>query len=336
VKSPNPENAEALAKAITLAETEKADLVIGTDPDADRMGVAYRDQSGRIQLLTGNQIGSLLAYYRTKTFKAQGLLNDQNKARGAMLKTVVTTDLQKAIAEKEGLHCVETLTGFKYIGAKLEKYEAALPAEIRKAYRALSEEETRSARLKSSYFCVFGGEESYGYTGADFVRDKDANGAAIMFAEVAAYARSNGMTLDQLLDQIYLEYGYYQEKSGSLTFEGAEGADKIGRLVDSYNVNPPGEIDHSKVVAVKDFFAEEIRDAEGDILPKEKMTVFELADARRIAVRPSGTESKIKFYLFAKNSDISKDSLVEIRASLAAALESLWTWLQEDAKKRVG
>jgi phosphoglucomutase len=336
VNSPNPESAEALAMAITLAETQKADLVIGTDPDADRMGVAYRDQSGRMQLLTGNQIGSLLAYYRTKTFKAQGLLNDQNKARGAILKTVVTTDLQKAIAEKEGLHCVETLTGFKYIGAKLEKYEAALPAEIRNAYRALSEQETRPARLNSSYCCVFGGEESYGYTGADFVRDKDANGAAIMFAEVVAYAKSNGITLNQLLDQIYLEYGYYQEKSGSLTFEGAEGADKIGRLADSYNVNPPDEIDNSKVVAVKDFFAGEVRDAEGDILPKEKMTIFELADARRIAVRPSGTESKIKFYLFAKNSDVSKDSLVEIRANLAAALDSLWRWLQEDAKKRVG
>ena len=336
VKSPNPENAEALAMAIALAETEKADLVIGTDPDSDRMGVAYRDQSGRMQLLTGNQIGSLLAYYRTKTFKGQGVLNDGNKARGVILKTLVTTDLQKTIAQREGLHCVETLTGFKYIGAKLEKYEAALPAEIRKAYRALPEQETRSARLKHSYFYVFGGEESYGYSGADFVRDKDANGAAIMFAEVAAYARSNGMTLDQLLDQIYLEYGYYQEKSGSLAFEGAEGADKIRRLADSYNANPPREIDNSKVVAVKDFAAGEIPDVEGDILPREKMTIFELADARRIAVRPSGTESKIKFYLFAKNSSVSKDSLVETRTSLAAALDSLWAWLQEDAKNRVG
>ena len=336
VKSPNPENAEALAMAIALAETEKADLVIGTDPDSDRMGVAYRDQSGRMQLLTGNQIGSLLAYYRTKTFKGQGVLNDGNKARGVILKTLVTTDLQKTIAQREGLHCVETLTGFKYIGAKLEKYEAALPAEIRKAYRALPEQETRSARLKHSYFYVFGGEESYGYSGADFVRDKDANGAAIMFAEVAAYARSNGMTLDQLLDQIYLEYGYYQEKSGSLAFEGAEGADKIRRLADSYNASPPSEIDNSKVVSVKDFAAGEIPDVEGDILPREKMTIFELADARRIAVRPSGTESKIKFYLFAKNSSVSKDSLVETRASLAAALDSLWAWLQEDAKNRVG
>jgi phosphoglucomutase len=336
VKSPNPENAEALAMAIALAETEQADLVIGTDPDADRMGVACRDRSGRMQLLTGNQIGSLLAYYRTKTFKGQGVLNDRNKARGVILKTLVTTDLQKAIAQKEGLHCVETLTGFKYIGAKLEKYEAALPAEIRNVYRRLPEEQTRSARLKNSYFYVFGGEESYGYSGADFVRDKDASGAAIMFAEVAAYARSNDLTLDQLLDQIYLEYGYYQEKSGSLAFEGAEGADKIRRLADSYNTNPPGEIDNSKVVAVKDFAAGGIPDVEGDILPREKMTIFELADARRIAVRPSGTEPKIKFYLFGRNSGVSKDSLVETRANLAAALDGLWAWLQADAKNRVG
>jgi phosphoglucomutase len=336
VKSPNPENVEALAMAIALAEREKADLVIGTDPDADRLGVACRHQSGRMQLLTGNQIGSLLAYYRAKTLKEQGVLNDQNKARGVILKTLVTTDLQKAIAQKEGLHCVETLTGFKYIGAKLGKYEAALPAEIRKAYRAMSEQATRSARLQSSYFYVFGGEESYGYSGADFVRDKDANGAAIMFAEVAAYAKSIDLTLDQLLDQIYVEYGFYQEKSGFLVFEGAEGAEKIRRLAESYNANPPFEIDNSKVVAVKDFAAGEIPDVEGDILPREKMTMFELADARRIAVRPSGTEPKIKFYLFAQRSGVSKDSLVETRAALAAALDSLWAWLQEDAKKRVG
>jgi phosphoglucomutase len=335
VSSPNPENAGALAKAIALAESERADLVIGTDPDADRMGAAFRDQSGKMQLLNGNEIGSLLAFYRIKTLKEQAVLNDQNKARAAILKTFVTTDLQKAIAQREGLHCVETLTGFKYIGAKLGKYEAALPEEIRKVYRALPEEKTRSARLQNSYFFVFGGEESYGYSGADFVRDKDANGAAIMFAEVAAYAQSKGITLDQFLNQIYLEYGCYREKSGSLTFEGAEGADKMRRLADSYRGSPPTEIDGSKVVMVKDFSAGEIRDVEGDLLPKEKMTIFELADARRIAVRPSGTEPKIKFYLFGKNSDVTSDSLNQVKANLAVALDSLWAWLQEDAKKRV-
>ena len=335
VKSPNPENADALAMGIALAETEQADMVIGTDPDADRMGIAFRDQFGKMQLLNGNQIGSLLALYRTKTLKEQAVLNDENKARAVILKTVVTTDLQKAIAQREGLRCVETLTGFKYFGAKLGKYEAALPEEIRQVYRALPESETRSARLQNSGFYVFGGEESYGYSGADFVRDKDGNGAAIMSAEVAVYAKSRGLTLDQQLDQIYLEYGCYFEKTCWLAFEGAEGAEKIRRLAESYNANPPSEIDRSNVVLVQDFSTGRIRDVEGDLLPKEKLTIFELADARRIAVRPSGTEPKIKFYLFGKNSDVSSDSLSEVKANLAAALDSLWAWLQEDAHERV-
>jgi phosphoglucomutase len=336
VISPNPENADALAMAIALAEVEGADLVIGTDPDADRMGIAFRNRSGKMQLLNGNQIGSLLAFYRTKTLKEQGVLNDHNKEHAVLVKTVVTTDLQKSIAEREGIHCVETLTGFKYIGAKLGKYEAALPEKVRRVYRSLPETETRSVRLQHSRFYVFGGEESYGYSGADFVRDKDGNGSAIMFAEVAAYAKSKRLTLDELLDQIYLDYGCYQEKNCSLAFEGAEGAEKIRRLAESYNDNSPGEIDGSKVVAVEDFSTREVRDAEGDLLPKEKLIIFELADARRVAVRPSGTEPKIKFYLFGKNAEISSDSLIRVKANLAAGLESLWAWLQEDAKKRVG
>ena len=335
VKSPNPENADALAMGIELAEMEQADIVIGTDPDADRMGVAFRDQSGKMRLLDGNQIGSILALYRIKTFKEQGVLNDQNGARGVILKTVVTTDLQKSIADREGLNCVETLTGFKYIGAKLGKYEAALPQQIRQGYRGLSEEETRSARLRDSSFYVFGGEESYGYSAADFVRDKDGNGSAVLFAEAAAYAKSKGMTLDQLLDQIYLEYGCYLEKNGFLAFEGAEGAEKIRRLADSYNASPPSEIEGSKVIGVKDFSTGKIRDVEGDLLPKEKLIIFELADARRVAVRPSGTEPKIKFYLFGKNSSVSSGSLDQVKENLASALENLWAWLQKDARERV-
>jgi phosphoglucomutase len=336
VKSPNPENVDALAMAISLAEKEQADLAIGTDPDADRMGVAFRDRSGKIKLLNGNEIGSLLAFYRIKTLKEQAVLNDQNKARAVILKTVVTTDLQKTIAQREGLRCVETLTGFKYIGAKLEKYEAALPENVRKVYRALPEEETRSARLQNSSYFVFGGEESYGYSGADFVRDKDGNGSTVMFAEVAAYAKSKGMTLDELLNQIYLDYGCYAEKTGFLVLEGAEGANKLGRLADSYRTIPPSEMDGSKVEAALDFSSGQVRDIEGDFLPKEKLTIFELADARRIAVRPSGTEPKMKFYLFAKNSEVTPDSLNEVKANLAAALDRLWAWLQEDAKTRVG
>jgi phosphoglucomutase len=336
VVSPNPENADALSMAIAQAEAEEADLVIGTDPDADRMGVAFRDRTGKMQLLNGNQIGSLLAFYRIKTLKEQGVLTDQNRDRAVVVKTVVTTDLQKSIAEREGINCVETLTGFKYIGAKLGKYELALPEKVRKVYRSLSELETRSARLQDSYFYVFGGEESYGYSGGDFVRDKDGNGSAIMFAEVAAFAKSEGKTLDQLLDGIYLEYGCHLETNRSLSFEGAEGAEKIRRLADSYHADLPSEIDWSKVVMAKDFSTGEVRDSEGDRLPKEKLTIFELADARRVAIRPSGTEPKIKFYLFAKKTEVSADSLSRVKADLAAGLESLWEWLQEDAKKRVG
>src|ERR1700730_10024706 len=144
------------------------------------------------------------------------------------------------------------------------------------------------------------------------------------------------MTLDQPLDEIYLEYGCHLEITRSLSFEGAEGAEKIRRLADSYNANLPSEIDRSKVVRVKDFSTGEVRDSEGDLLPKEKLTVFELADARRVAVRPSGTEPKIKFYLFGKKAEVSADSLNRVKADLAAGLKSLWEWLQEDAKKRVG
>jgi phosphoglucomutase len=336
VKSPNPENADALSMAIALAEKEAGDLAIGTDPDSDRLGAAFRDAAGKMRLLTGNQIGSLLAYYRTKTFKSQGILNESNRARGVIIKTLVTTDLQKMIAEREGLHCVETLTGFKYIGEKLGKYEEALPAEIRRLYRTLPEEETRAARLRHSRFFVFGGEESYGYGGADFVRDKDANGAAVMFAEVAAFAKSLGLTLEELLDQIYREYGCYMEKNGFLSFEGAEGAEKIRRLAESYKAAPPSEIDGSQVVSLKDFTAGGIKDSEGAVLPKERMTMFELADARRIAVRPSGTEPKIKFYLFGRQGGVAADTLSEAKSSLAASLDRLWEWVQEDVKRRVG
>nr|MDQ2869047.1 phospho-sugar mutase [Verrucomicrobiota bacterium] len=236
VKSPNPENAEALRLGIQLAERERADLVIATDPDCDRMGVAARTRGGEMALLTGNQIGSLMAWYRARTLFAQGILNAENAKRGVIIKTFVTTDLQRAIAEKFGLRCVETLTGFKYIGAKLGKYENALADGG--DYRSLSEAETRRRRLAESSFYIFGGEESYGYSGADFVRDKDGNGAALMVCEVASFAKSQGQTLDELLDEIYREFGYFEEKNGALAFEGADGAEKIRRLLASYEEKP--------------------------------------------------------------------------------------------------
>ena len=340
VKSPNPENAEALSLAIKLAEKENADLVVATDPDCDRMGVAVRNASGGMELLTGNQIGSLMAWYRATKLLEQGVLSPENIGRAVIIKTFVTTDLQKAIARKLGIRCVETLTGFKYIGEKLGKYENALPDAIRKVYRALPEEDTRRARLQSSTYYVFGGEESYGYSGADFVRDKDANGATVMFAEVAAYAKSLGLTLDSLLDRIYREFGFYLENNGSMTFEGAEGAAKIKKLVESYAATPPKEADGSGVREMRNFASETIIDVEGDKIPTEKMLMFELEDGRRVAVRPSGTEPKIKYYMFASSEpqsgkSFSNEELQGIKGGVKESLARLWDWLQADARERL-
>src|SRR5213596_3855846 len=339
VKSPNQENAEELTMAIDLAKKEDADLVVATDPDCDRMGAAVRAKNGKMELLTGNQTGSLLAWYRTRTLFERGVLNKENASRAVIIKTFVTTDLQKAIAEHYGLRCVETLTGFKYIGAKLGKYERAIPEEMRENYVNLTEEKTRRLRLDHSSFYVFGGEESYGYSGADFVRDKDGNGAVIMFCEVAAYAKARRQTVDQLLDEIFSTFGYFAEKNGSLVFEGAEGAKKIERLADSYSTKPFSQVLGSTVVEIKNFETNMIEDVEGDLIPKEKMSIFALEDGTRVAIRPSGTEPKIKYYLFAQrrpeNGKFDSAHLSRIKAQVSEKLDRLWDWLQKDAESRL-
>ncbi len=339
VKSPNPEYGEALTMAINLAEKENADMVAATDPDCDRMGAAVRTREGKMKLLTGNQIGSLLAWYRIKTLFDKGVLNKTNAARAVIIKTFVTTDLQNAIADHYGVRCVETLTGFKYIGAKLANYEREIPEQLRRSYSDLAESESRRLRLAYSSFYVFGGEESYGYSGADFVRDKDGNGAVIMFCEVAAYAKSRGQTVDQLLDEIYSQFGYFAEKSSSLVFEGAEGANKIASLMKSYTTNPVREINRLKVANFKNFETDEIRDVEGDLIPKTKMLMLELEDGTRIAVRPSGTEPKIKYYLFARrrpqSEKLTDADLDRIKAEVEKHLEDLWKWLRTGAESRV-
>lgn len=341
VESPNPENAPALAMAIDQAKATGSDIVIGTDPDADRMGVAARNASGELQLLTGNQIGSLIAWYRIDTLFRQGVLTDANKQNATLIKTFVTTELQRAIAERYGIGCIDTLTGFKYIGQKLNKYEAQIPAAERENYRQLSEAQTRDLRLEHSKFFVFGGEESYGYLGSDFLRDKDANGAAVMFGELAAYAKSNGLTLPELLDRVYCEYGYFIEELHSLVLEGAEGAAQIARLAKSYSSHPPTEVDGSAVSGVRDFATQEIIDPEGDRIPTEKMLIVELEGGRSFAVRPSGTEPKIKYYLFgqqrpAEGANFSDRELDRIKTEVAESLTTLWAWLDADIKNRLG
>ena len=335
VKSPNPENAPALQMGVDLAEKEDAAIVMGTDPDCDRMGIFARGGDGKMHLLTGNQIGSLMAYYRLKTMFDLGILNDGNKGNALLIKTFVTTELQRAIADKYGVVCINTLTGFKYIGQKLAKYERALGEEILQNYRELSEPETRELRLAHSKFFVFGGEESYGYLACDFTRDKDANAAAMMFAETVAYAQSRGMTIVDLMDEIYTEFGYYTELNANRTFEGAEGAAKIAALAASYADNPPAECDGAKVTKIRNFGTEDIVDEEGDPIPKEKMLFVDLEDGRTFAVRPSGTEPKIKYYLFGRKDVPGAGSLAAIKASTTEGLESLWTWLSADIDRRL-
>ena len=332
VESPNPENGPALKMGIDLAEQSGAEIVIGTDPDADRMGVAVRDTAGKMVLLTGNQIGSLMAWYRLKTCFELGWLTNANRSRAVLVKTFVTTELQHAIADGFGVGVVDTLTGFKYIAGKLRKYEEAIPADKKGDYRSLTEAQTRALRLEYSRFFVFGGEESYGYLGSDAIRDKDANGATLMFAEVAAYAKSVGKTLTELMDDVYTEYGYYLEIGKSLVMEGADGAAKIQALANSYAENPPTEVDGSAVLRVRDFAKQDLFDQEGDLLPKEKMLFVDLVDGRSFAVRPSGTEPKIKFYLFGKHAPGVDLSVA--KETVKTSLANLWSWIEADAAKR--
>lgn len=340
VVSPNPENAAALKMAMDLADRENADIVIATDPDCDRMGVAVRNAQGQLQLITGNQIGSLMAWYRTKTMFEIGWLNESNRKNAAIVKTYVTTRLQEAVAHAYGVHVVNTLTGFKYIGGKLGKYERALPADLQARYRQMSDEESRAVRLEYSKFFIFGGEESYGYMGVDWMRDKDGNGAVLMFAELAAYAASRGLTVPDLLDEVYLEYGYFHEQSENLTFEGASGAATMKKLMDSFSAHPPRELAGVKVAAMLDFGTMDIYDEEGDLVPKENMFLLTLEDDRRFVIRPSGTEPKIKIYFFGQHpapegQKLKAADLPKIKQETAAGLTELWKFIQTDVAARL-
>ncbi|QQY09533.1 MAG: phospho-sugar mutase [Candidatus Xiphinematobacter sp.] len=341
VASPNPEEPAALNLAIEDANRLGAEVAIGTDPDGDRMGVAARDEAGEMRLLTGNQIGVLLLWYRiTKLFEL-GVLNVNNLTRAACLKSFVTSDLQKAICRRFGVRCVETLTGFKYIGAKLHKYEEQIPADKRAGYTELSEQETRVLRLSESTYYIFGGEESHGYSASDFVRDKDANGSALLFAELVSYARERSITVHEILDEIFRTYGLYLEQTVSMPFEGAEGASKIQDLVSSYAACPPKSIAGSLVTNICNFAKETVTDAEGDIIPKTAMIAFETEDHSRVIVRPSGTEPKIKFYLSATcpsslpSPTEAGDELSARKAELKAHLDAIWEFLSTDAQRRL-
>ncbi len=338
VDSPNPENEPALKMACDLANEISADAVIGTDPDCDRMGVGVRNKAGEMKLLTGNQIGALMAWYRVKTMFELGWLNDTNKSRATILKTFVTTSMAERVAEHFGIKCVNTLTGFKWISNKLREYEEAL--NLGDKYRDMSEAETRAARLAGSTFMAFGFEESYGYMGSDYSRDKDGNGAVVMFAELAAYAASQGLTIAELLDRVHCEIGFFLERNKSKTYEGEEGSKTIAKLADSYASNRPTEVDGVPVTAVRDYRSDVIYDEENKRVPVEKMIEVQLADGRRFNVRPSGTEPKIKYYMFAKQlpapgKQFSAEELAAAQKAADTGLASMWAWIEKDIAVRL-
>lgn len=339
-ESANPENAGAFNLALPLAQELQADGVIATDPDADRLGCGARTPDGQMKLYTGNQLGSAIAEYRVHKLKEIGILTPDNVGNAALIKTFVTTPLQEAIAKANGLKCINTLTGFKWIGEKLRDYEDQL-------LEAIFDEEgigldydgtdlsTRvQLLLEYSTFYVFGGEESYGYLASDRVRDKDANAAVLMFCELLAYLKLNNLTLEEYLDAIYLKYGYYRETLINLFFEGAAGAQKIQNILASYASNPPAEIDGVKVARVTNFAADDIQDADGKPIPREKFFLLELENGYRFAARGSGTEPKIKFYCFAQEDVTSESELDSAKARADERIQSLAKAIEADARER--
>lgn len=276
VKSPNPEEPAALKMAIEKATEIGADLVMATDPDADRVGIAVRDDANEFTLLNGNQTAALLTHYLFTKWKENGLL-DGNQF---MVKTIVTSELLIDMANKYDIETYDVLTGFKFIADIIKQLEG-----------------------KKTF--IGGGEESYGFLVGDFVRDKDAVSACAMIAETAAWAANQGLKLYDLLKQIYLEYDFYYETLISVVKKGKAGAEEIQALMVDYRNNPPMIINNSKVISIKDYQKQIHFDLKNNIehtidLPKSNVLQFFTADGSKISVRPSGTEPKIKYYFGVK------------------------------------
>ena len=300
VESPNPEEPEAFELAIQYGKEVDADILLGTDPDSDRLGVVVKNDQGDYVPLTGNQIGAILLHYILSQKKEQGLLPEN----GIMIKTIVTSELGRAIAEDFGVASLDTLTGFKFIGEKINEYEKS-----------------------GEYQFLFGFEESFGYLIGDFVRDKDAIQATIMVAEAAAYYKAQGKTLLDGLSEIFEKYGYYRESLQSLTLKGLEGEQQIAHIMSTFRKNSPKEIAGVRVVAVEDYLESVKKELEtGKLdpikLPKSNVLKYFLEDGSWFCVRPSGTEPKCKFYFGVKRSSLDE-------------AESFLKNLEEDVMSRV-
>lgn len=340
VKSPNPENAEALSMAIAKAKETGAEIVIATDPDADRMGVAVRDNKGEMALLTGNQIGALLADFRITRLKELGRLPQNGTKSAALVKTFVTSPLQDAIGHAHGLKVINTLTGFKFIGDKMQEWETQLREKLYQTnglaidYDRTSPAEREKLLMQHSTWYVFGGEESYGYLASDRVRDKDANAAVIMFCEMAAYLKAQGKTFIDALDYLYLKHGFHQESVINIYYEGASGAAKIKRILETYRSHPPKKIGDYDVTQFDDFGTQDRDDTDGKRIPKQDLYIVHLDNGYTYAVRGSGTEPKIKFYLFAKEDVPEPSALSNIKQLCANTINTIKAAIEKDARAR--
>jgi phosphoglucomutase len=342
VKSPNPENTEALALAVKLAEAKGLDVVLATDPDADRVGCAVPGPEGKFQLLTGNQTGALLADYRLTKYKELGWIAAEGSSRVALIKTFVTTPLQDAIGRAHGVKVINTLTGFKWIAAKIRAYEEQLKRSLlEQEGLALDYDRTpfaARAKLLSSLstFYAFGTEESYGYLPNDYVRDKDANAACLMIAEFCAWVKARGETVLERLDALYRQHGYYLEGTINLYYEGASGAAKIKRILDTYRSEPPKAFGDVAVSKFEDFGRQTLHDADGAEIPKQDLYFVTLANGYTFAARGSGTEPKMKFYVFA-HAPVGPDAdLRQVKHAVESELSRVKALIEADAQRRAG
>ena len=297
VKSPNPESQAAFALAEELGRKVGADVLVATDPDADRVGVEVLQKDGSYLNLSGNQIGAIMAKYILEAHKNAGTLPEN----AALCKSIVSTDLVTKIAESYGATMFNVLTGFKFIAEKIQEFEE-----------------------KHNHTYMMGFEESFGYLIKPFVRDKDAIQAVLVVAELAAYYRSRGLTLADGIEEIYKEYGYYAEKTISVTLSGVDGAEQIKAIMAKFRNNAPKEWNRTAITVVEDFKAQTSTAADGTVTnlttPPSDVLKYTLADGSWIAVRPSGTEPKIKFYIavVGESNEDSQAKIANIEAEINA------------------
>ncbi|MGN7177714.1 phosphoglucomutase [Paenibacillus sp. FSL R5-0490] len=300
VKSPNPEEKDAFELAMRDGRETNADLLIATDPDADRLGIAAKNKEGEYVLLTGNQTGALLLHYILSQKKEKNTLPDN----GIMLKTIVTSEFGRRVASSFGVETIDVLTGFKFIAEKIKEYEES-----------------------GEYSFLFGYEESYGYLIGDFARDKDAIQAALLATEMAAYYKKKGMSLYEALLSLFDEFGYFLEGLNSMTLKGIEGAEKIQQTLASFRTNPIKELEGMKVQAVEDYLTGIRTEADGTEenigLPKSNVIKYFFEEGNWICLRPSGTEPKIKFYFGINDSSLagSKEKLDSVQKAFMGIVE---------------